>query len=183
VWNKAWLVGIVLLVVSSSGVAMSIFDVGKMCTFSKISGVILNNGEPVVGATIFREARYEKTFSDQTVTDNNGHFEMPALYVRSVAKFLPQEFVVWQSIKVDFNGSEYDIWGATKMSKEENSESRGKPLIVTCELSDEKRIIRIAGVSFITKCKWDVEEDEPLFSDGIYFNDQIKDDSSKDADQ
>ncbi|MGI9282637.1 MAG: DUF6795 domain-containing protein [Endozoicomonas sp.] len=162
---------------------MSIFDVGKMCTFSRISGVILNNGEPVVGAKIIRETRYEKTFSDQTVTDESGHFEMPALFVRSIAKYLPQEFVVWQSMKIEVNGSEHEIWDAAKRSKEENSESRGKPLIVTCELSDAKRIIRVAGVSFITKCLWDVEEDEPLFSDGIYFDDQIEDESSKEAGQ
>ncbi|WP_051786560.1 carboxypeptidase-like regulatory domain-containing protein [Endozoicomonas numazuensis] len=160
---------------------MSIFDVGKMCTFSKISGVILNNGQPVAGAKIIRETRYEKTFSDQAVTDDNGYFEMPALFVRSIAKFLPMEFGAWQSMKIVLDGTEHKIWGATKTSKEENSESKGKPLIVTCDLSDDEQVFQVSGETFFTKCKWDVEKDEPLFSDGVYFDDQIKDDNSEDV--
>ena len=140
--------------------------------------MILDNGKPVAGATIIREAKYEKTFSDQTTTDENGYFEMPALFVRSIAKYLPQEFVVGQSIKVQVGDKEERIWSGVKRKREENVESRGKPLIVTCDLSDDQEIIRVDGSVFEGKCRWNVEQDEDLlgemFEEGIFFNHQLE---------
>jgi hypothetical protein len=73
---------------------------------------------------------------------------MPALFVRSIAKYLPQEFVVGQSIKVVVGDKEDQIWSGVKRKKEENTESRGEPLIVTCDLSNKKEIIRVNGSVF-----------------------------------
>ncbi|MGI9280809.1 MAG: DUF6795 domain-containing protein [Endozoicomonas sp.] len=157
---------------------MSILDIGKMCTFSKISGVILNNGEPVANATVIRETDYEKKFTDQTTTDENGYFEMPALFVRSIAKYLPQEFVVGQSIKVVIGDKEERIWFGVKRKKEENVESRGKPLIVTCDLTNDEEHLEVNGSLFIGKCRWDVEPDEDilreLLEEGIFFDHQLE---------
>ena len=147
---------------------MSILDIGKMCTFSKISGVILNNGEPVANATVIRETDYEKKFTDQTITDENGYFEMPALFVRSIAKYLPQEFVSRQKITVLVSHHSYDIWRGYKMKIEENSEARGKTLEIRCDLVNEEKVVRVDGDIFMTKCSW-VEPDSDDFSDNDFF--------------
>lgn len=139
--------------------AMSIFDAGKVCTFSAISGVILKDGEPVSGATVIRTTDYQKEKTDKTETDEKGYFEFPARFERHIVNFLPQEFVVGQSIVVIDGGQEYKIWGGAKRKREENSESRGKPLVVTCELNSDKTVIEVDRQPFITRCKWDVEPD------------------------
>ena len=64
---------------------MSLFDTGKMCTFSHISGVIVKDGIPVANALVVRETNREKTTQDQTYTDENGYFEMPVLVVCRMA--------------------------------------------------------------------------------------------------
>ncbi|WP_439135837.1 DUF6795 domain-containing protein, partial [Pseudomaricurvus sp.] len=73
---------------------MSIFDAGKVCTFSKVSGVILRGGEPVSGARVIRETDFQSKRRDEAVTDDQGYFEMPSLFERSITSLLPQEFVV-----------------------------------------------------------------------------------------
>ncbi|WP_231758994.1 DUF6795 domain-containing protein [Microbulbifer elongatus] len=138
---------------------MSIFDAGKVCTFSPISGVILFEGKPAVGARVIRVTDYQSKNQDEVVTDNTGHFEMPGVYARHVVNFLPQEFVVGQLINVIYNDQEYKIWSGVKRKREENAESRGKPLVVTCELTQDDEVINVDRQPFITKCKWDVEPD------------------------
>ncbi|WP_295802228.1 carboxypeptidase-like regulatory domain-containing protein [uncultured Microbulbifer sp.] len=149
----------VLAIVSGSLFAMSIFDAGKVCTFSAISGVILHDGQPVSGARVIRVTDYQKKKQDETVTDSEGYFELPAVYERHVVNLLPQEFVVGQLINVSHNEEEFKIWSGVKRKREENAESRGKPLVVTCELTREDEIIKVDGQPFITKCKWDVDPD------------------------
>ncbi|MGI9282960.1 MAG: DUF6795 domain-containing protein [Endozoicomonas sp.] len=151
---------------------MSILDIGKMCTFSKVSGVILNNGEPVVGATVLRESGYQKKVTDQTTTDEKGYFEMPAKFERTIAKYLPMEFVAGQTLTVEFEGESHSIWRSVKRSREENSESKGKPIEVKCDLQNEEKPIVVNRVVTITKCDWNVEPDEDDFDDWKLFSDE-----------
>lgn len=146
-----------LAFISGTAFAMSIFDAGKVCTFSPISGVVLYEGKPVAGARIVRTTDYQKKSQDEAVTDGNGYFEMPGIYERHIVNFLPQEFVVGQLINVSFNDKEYKIWSGVKRKWEENAESRGKPLVVTCELTQEDEVINVDRQPFIAKCKWDVD--------------------------
>ena len=114
---------------------MSIFDAGKVCLFSRISGVITLDGKPIANARLVRTVNKESDKVDEATTDEKGYFEMPAVFERTVTKFLPQEFVVSQKIVVHYQEKEYEIWSGIKRDKEENVESRGKPLVVTCELN------------------------------------------------
>lgn len=148
-----------LATISGSLFAMSIFDAGKVCTFSAISGVVLMEGKPVAGARVVRTTDYQKKKQDETVTDGEGRFELPAVYERHLVNFLPQEFVVGQLINVSFNDEEFKIWSGVKRKRQENAESRGKPLVVTCELTQEDEVINVDRQPFITKCKWDVVPD------------------------
>lgn len=139
---------------------------GKDCLFSAISGTITLNGEPAAGAHVKRtagKAHVEGEFTDDTFTDENGYFAMPAIWERNLlSRVFPMEFVVPQEIVVSYKGEDYNIWISIKRSREENSESLGKPLVVQCELASERRRIWVKGTFFSVMCTWDVEEDPKI---------------------
>ena len=149
----------VLIVIASGVFAMSLNDFGRVCLFSKMSGVITLNGKPAAGAKLVRTANRDGVKTDETITDANGHFEFPAMFERTAAKYLPQEFVASQIIMAHYEGKEYEMWNGVKRKPEENSESRGKPLIVECELTNERKLITVNRNPIFTICKWDVEPD------------------------
>jgi len=139
--------------------AMSLGDVGKVCLFSSISGTITLDGEPVANARLVRTGDRDGPRVDETVTDEHGYFEFPAMYERTITKFLPQEFVASQEIIVHFKDKKYEMWSAVKRKEEENVESRGKPLVVTCELNTEQKLIIVNDSPIHSLCSWDVEPD------------------------
>ncbi len=141
----------------------------KPCLFSAISGVITLNGKPVKNAQLKRivgKAHAQGKVTDETTTDENGYFSMPAVFDKVLlAKVLPMEFSVPQEIFVYYEGKEYDIWSGVKRKREENSESRGKPLVVKCELEGERKRISVNDNLIYTRCNWDVEPDPPMVFD------------------
>lgn len=138
---------------------MGLSDVGKVCLFSKMEGVIKLDGKPVSNARLVRTVRLSKEEVDEAVTDENGKFEFEAKFSRTVAKYLPMEFVAKQQIDVFYNGKEYEMWSGVKREPEENIESRGKPLVVECELNQETSLIEVNGSPIFSLCSWDVEPD------------------------
>ena len=145
---------------------MSFSDIGKMCLFSGISGVITLDGQPVINARlkrIVRKAHSEGKKTDETTTDDKGYFSMPAVFDRSiVGKILPMEFSVPQQIYVYYQGQEYKIWSGVKRDREENSESSGNPLIVSCELNQEHEIASVGGGFVSSSCHWEFTPDPPV---------------------
>ncbi|MBI1425464.1 MAG: carboxypeptidase regulatory-like domain-containing protein [Gammaproteobacteria bacterium] len=139
---------------------MAFGDVGKVCLFSEISGVITLDGKPVAHAKLVRTVKKEKAVTDETTTDAHGYFKMPAIYDRTITKYLPMEFVVKQDITLYYNNKEYKLWDGVKRTEEENAESRGKPLIVKCELNSEVNHISVNGSVFFNLCTWDVVPDQ-----------------------
>lgn len=159
--NLIILVFSVLSVLSIEGViAMGLTDVGKVFLFSKMEGVIKLDGKPVSDAKLVRTVNLSKDEVDETVTDKNGKFEFDVIAKRSAGKHLPQEFAVSQLIYVHYKGKEYRMWSGVKRKPEENSESRGKPLVVACELSSEEDMVIINNSPIFSLCTWDVEPDE-----------------------
>lgn len=151
---------IMLSVFYTKGVfAMGLSDVGKVCLFSKMEGVIKLDGKPVSNARLVRTVRWSKEKVDETVTDENGNFKFEAKFERTIAKFLPMEFVAKQQIDVFYNGKEYGMWSGVKREPEENIESRGKHLVVECELNSDDSLIEVNGGPIFSLCKWDVEPD------------------------
>ena len=147
---------------------MSIRDVGKVCLFSAMSGVITLNGKPVANALLKRTVDLSKPKTDETRTDEHGQFEFPAAYERTITKYLPQEFVAGQTIIVYYQGKEYELWSGVKRNPEENVESRGKPLVVQCELNSEKKHIRVNVGPISSLCTWDVEPDPKIELDHLF---------------
>ena len=141
---------------------MSLGDIGKVCLFSAMSGTITLDGKPVANARLVRTGDRDGPKIDETVTDENGHFKFPAMFERTITKILPQEFVAAQKIVVIYNNKDYTIWKSVKRNSAENVESKGKPLVVACELNSERKSIVVDRVPIHGLCVWDVEPDAPI---------------------
>ena len=136
----------------------------KKTLFSEMTGIITYEGKPAENVRLLR--KIENKNYDETITDENGAFYFPAAYKKaSLFGFLAVEFVVKQDIIAYRDGKEYEMWNGVKRIPEDNAESRGKPLVVTCELTDEEKFIMVDAGIYIGLCTWDVEPDEkPDFS-------------------
>lgn len=131
---------------------MSMFNIGKSCVFSAVSGVVTLDGKPVANAQINRQAKWQKSGSDQTQTDASGNFSFPPMYQSSIMKFMPAEFVTHQTIHIVHDGKEYLAWESTKRAPEENSELGGKPIKMTCELSKEPEVVLVGRTAIDGVC-------------------------------
>lgn len=149
-----------LLLISCGVLSMGLSDLGKVCLFSEMSGVVNLDGKPIAGVRLVRTVNLSSDVTDETVTDSQGKFHFPAAYEKTVTKYLPQEFVSNQDIKAFYNDKEYRVWSAVKRTPEENSESRGKPLVVTCNLDGEETLIKVNRSPIFSLCSWDVEPDK-----------------------
>lgn len=141
----------------SGAFAMGLKDLGKVCLFSGMSGVIEMDGKPAANVRLVRTAESKV---DETTTDENGYFEFPSVFERTIAKYLPQEFAASQKIVAHYQGREIDVWVGVKRKPEEHVESRGKPLVVHCELGLEvENLIQVNNSPIFSRCTWDVEPD------------------------
>jgi len=109
--------------------------------FSKVHGVVLNQGNPVANATVTRYFNFgwtDEERTESTKTNNDGSFEFPIIKRFSLAtSVLPHEPSVSQIIKIHHDGKEYIAWHLNKRNYEENGELGGKPINLTCELTKE----------------------------------------------
>jgi hypothetical protein len=155
--TKKIIISLTLLIFSYGVYAMGI----KQCLFSEMTGVVSFEGKPAAGVKLVRVVNYDKDIFDETMTDELGNFQFPAIYRSSIlSKILPMEFVVYQNITAHFQGNEIEMWSATKRSPEENAESKGRPLIVECNLNQpEVSFISVDGNLVHSRCNWDVEAD------------------------
>ena len=107
--------------------------------FSETSGVVLDHGEPVVGAKIDRSYLWvwnNAKHSDSTVTDASGRFRLPELTATSLTSLFPHEPIVRQKITISHNGTSYDAWETRRRNYEVNGERPGgKKVKLRCELS------------------------------------------------
>ncbi len=159
---------------------MSISDIGKVCLFSGISGVITLDGKFVAGAKLVRTADRDGIKTDEIITDEKGFFKLPPLFERTVTKHLPMEFVASQEIMVYYNGKNYKMWSGVKRQREENSEARGKPLAVKCELNSDIKYVTIGATFIHSLCVWDVESDPPIDWEKMgYFDEDLDGSESK----
>lgn len=144
-----------------------VFSVGayavgiKQCLFSEMTGVVSFEGKPAAGVKLVRLVNKNKDIIDETITDEDGNFTFPAVFTKSyLSKILPTEFVVYQNITAYFNDQEFEVWSGVKRTPDENAESRGKPLVVKCNLSQpDVEFVSIAGTLIHSRCTWDVEPD------------------------
>jgi hypothetical protein len=149
---KQMIISFFLLLFSYGVHAMS----AKPCLFSGMTGIVNYEGKPAANVRLLR--KIEEKDIDETITDENGYFEFKVIYQKkSLLSFLPMEFVIKQEIIAFKDGIEYEMWFGVKRKREENSESRGKPLVISCELTlEERNHISVNDSPFFTLCTWDV---------------------------
>lgn len=152
---KRAIVMIIAITLSQGALAMSLFDAGKTCVFSNVSAQLTMNGEPLKNVKVIRRWEWSELKEDSTTTDDNGHFEFPAVFEKSVSRLLPVELVIAQGLYVVVNGEEKKFWSNSKREPEENAEFQGKPIALACELTNEMKIYRDFGSRMRTLCTWD----------------------------
>ena len=130
------LVGALLLTTANEAKAM-----GKMCLFSAVRGVVLDHGKPVAGARIERSYKWawkDQAGADETTTDAQGVFTLPAIWGRSLlGSILPHEPFVEQTILIQYGGATYNAWMLDKRDYDENGELDGRPISLLCKLEAE----------------------------------------------
>ena len=118
---------------------MSLF--AKKCLFSEVSGVVLSDGKPVVGAEVEHFYRWNGPDISNRITehtDDEGRFAVDAVYDNAVMTyFLPTSPSIQHEIYIRYEGKEYEAYLLIKNNYEENCELADKPLSFICELNDE----------------------------------------------
>lgn len=134
---------------------MSVFGAGKTCVFSQVDAQLTYNGEPLKNARVIRRWEWNELKEEETLTDDNGRFQFPAVFERSITRFLPVELVIAQGLYVVVDGEEQKFWSNSKRKPEENSEFKGKSISLVCELTNEMKSYRESGSRMRTLCTWD----------------------------
>jgi len=143
---------VALTIVSPEVLPMSLLNPMKVCVFSAVKARLTKNGEPLKGATVIRRWEWQQAREDRTTTDDEGSFTFPAVFESSVTRLLPVELVIGQALEV-VNGDEKTlIWSFAKRKPEENSELKGRSIILRCELTEERKARRESGAILSTMC-------------------------------
>lgn len=132
---------------------MSPFNVGKVCVFSKVEARLTLDGKPVSDVKVKRAWSWNGYESDTTVTDDNGYFSFPAVYVRSIQPLLPIEISISQQLSTEHAGEDYTLWRGVKRDRAEHSELDGEPFKISCDLSNEERLLDKYRSPILTLCK------------------------------
>lgn len=110
----------------------------KVCLFSPVKGKVVYKGQPVVGAVIERSYDWawgNKKATDQTTTDQNGEFSLPAIYGTMIlGQVAPHEPVIDQTINILHEGKTHEAWYFHKGEYSENGELSGQSLNFVCDL-------------------------------------------------
>lgn len=134
---------------------MSLFDIGKVCVFSEVKARVTLNGEPLKNTAIIRKWEWRDLQQDKTATDEDGYFEFPAIFERSIMdRALPIELVIAQGLYVETEGEVQKFWSNSKREPQENAELGGQPINLSCELTNEMKITRQYGSIMNTLCTW-----------------------------
>ena len=147
-------VSVLILMSIQKAQAMSILDAGKVCVFSQIEGRLTRDGEALHNTTVIRRWEWNSMKEDSTITDENGYFEFPSVYERSISRFMPVELVIGQGLYVVESGGETQIWSNSKREPEENAELDGRPLKLVCEMTNEMALHEEFSSLLLTLCVW-----------------------------
>jgi hypothetical protein len=134
---------------------MSLFNPTKTCVFSAVKARLTKNGEPLRNVTVIRRWEWKAAHEDSATTDTNGNLKFPAVYESSLTRLTPMELVIAQSLHAKVDGEEFMFWVNTKFDPKENAEFKGRPTVLTCDLSKEMKTTREFGSIMYTLCTWE----------------------------
>lgn len=119
------------------GTGMGLFS--KLILFSPVEGTVTVNGEPAAGAEIIQAANWNKTgetLQQKTTTDSAGRYSLAAIQQSAgLSRLSASQEIIKQSITISYKGKTYEGWRFMKNDYELNSENKGKPLRLTCDLA------------------------------------------------
>lgn len=124
--------------------------------FSAMSGVLTFNGELAAGASLTRSVKWDDSdgITETLEVTEDGKFSFETLSAQ--LKLSPlNKLVIKQRLVAIYKNNEYDIWIMGKIDKSQSTELGGKPINLSCELTDPiTRVESLAGL-LGTSCKWD----------------------------
>ncbi|MCJ7555870.1 MAG: hypothetical protein MUP90_03020 [Gammaproteobacteria bacterium] len=127
-------IGFILI---ADGTGMSMFS--KLVLFSRVEGVITQDGKPVAGAEIIQEVLYKDAGEVPATTvasGPQGDFALEEVtHAAGLSRMLPGQVSIVQKLLIRYQGKEYEGWRHNKSSVEANSELNGRPLKLVCELT------------------------------------------------
>lgn len=136
---------------------MSLLFGEEVVLFSPMEGKITFHGREAAQAKITRVVKWKDEVGDSEIfyANENGEFVLPLKKTRVRIHPLA-EFVISQSIYVNFEGKDVQVWGRSKRGIELYDELGGAPQNFRCELTDEVEYIDVDDGLFGTLCKWDL---------------------------
>ncbi|MCF6281464.1 MAG: DUF4198 domain-containing protein [Candidatus Polarisedimenticolaceae bacterium] len=111
----------------------------KHIVFSAVDGIVTLQGKPLQNVKVTRSYSESKKIDEVTHTDSEGRFQFPDWVDTTLFdfSFLPMEIRIIQEIVIEHQGTQYDAWVSAKSDYEKNSELKGAPINLSCELSSE----------------------------------------------
>ena len=104
-----------------------------------VQGTITENGKPLAGIRVFRELDYDKSYTDDAVTDENGHFYFAEKNIKSRLsgnKF--DQSKSRQVISLDYQGKLFLLWYLNTSSIKPQQAVVQRLASLNCDLSNEE---------------------------------------------
>ena len=135
----------------------------QICLMSKVNGQLVKDGQPLPNTKLVRELSYvykDGFHTDEAITNAEGYFSFPAIFEKKKRFAFLNMFTIAQNIDIIINGERKIIWSGNKNDEEENTEARGKPINLICDLAKSNYEHKyIDDSSFSTLCDWNVTSD------------------------
>lgn len=123
--------------------------------FSGFEGHLTHKGQPAGGAIVKRTYDWDGEMHEETVmSDENGFFRFDSVAIETRESLT--QFVSSQRIYVTFESVEYETWVCGKIAQEEYGEFGGKPINLTCELTDDLKALELPRGYVGTNCRWTI---------------------------
>jgi hypothetical protein len=148
----------IMLIYSLQGVAMTLIFGGEKIEavlFSPLEGQVTFNGKPAAGAKLKLWLAWKDQAGGTEVfyADQNGYFSIPKKVVQYRQNPLAQ-ISIGQTVTAEYQGRDYLIWKGGKSSTHLYGELGGKPIQVTCELTEDEMQPFLEHALVETICQW-----------------------------
>lgn len=136
-----WLVWFLLIAMGSEAAA-GMFGLGKkyhVQLFPVVEGRITQDGSPLSGVTVVREATYDDSEVQETVTDPDGRFSFPPwnIHSRTPGKSFVEDRIR-QVIVAEYAGHKYLLWCYVTGRIDGEQVVAEKLRAMECDLNDEE---------------------------------------------
>jgi hypothetical protein len=126
-----------------------VFDMFRIVVFSKMSGTVTLNGQPVAGAKITRTADHyhDKIYTQTTLSDDKGRYQFDEIVTWSFSvRDWFFDTVVSQEIHIEYEGKKYLGWQAFKNNRHaygelafRETDAKGKEIFCNFPLEKDDR--------------------------------------------